>query len=98
MRELGVTGAEVAEFLNAYRIEDNWGGDELPEGFEDRGEENAIAGAWSRRQYAEVMRCAFGSEEPPRSAGLRAQAGGTEYYACPPPGARAARLPRRSPR
>jgi hypothetical protein len=72
MDELGVTGAEVAEFLNGYRIRDNWGGDELPEGYEDRGDENVIAASWSRRQYADVMRCAFGSEEPPPSAGLRA--------------------------
>lgn len=72
MDELGVTGAEVAEFLNGYTIRDNWGGDELPEGYEGRGDENVIAAAWSRRQYAEVMRCAFGSEEPPSSAGLRA--------------------------
>ena len=73
MDELGVTGADVAEFLNGYTIRDNWGGDELPEGYEDRGDENVIAAAWSRRQYAEVMRCAFGSEEPPASAGLRAK-------------------------
>ncbi|HYP23386.1 MAG TPA: alkaline phosphatase family protein [Actinomycetota bacterium] len=73
MNELGVTGAEVAEFLNGYRIRDNWGGGELPEGFEDRGDENVIAAAWSRRQYGEVMRCAFGSEKPPASAGLRAE-------------------------
>lgn len=72
MDELGVTGAEVAEFLNGYRIRDNWGGDELPEGYEDRGDENVLAASWSRRQYADVMRCAFGSEEPPPSAGLRA--------------------------
>jgi hypothetical protein len=73
MDELGVTGAEVAEFLNGYRIRDNWGGGELPDGFEDRGDENVIAAAWSRRQYADVMECAFGSEEPPASAGLRAK-------------------------
>ncbi len=76
MEELDVTGAEVAEFLNGYRIRDNWGGGELPEGFEDRGDENVIAAAWSRRQYAAVMKCAFGSEEPPASAGLRAKARG----------------------
>ncbi|HEX2294206.1 MAG TPA: alkaline phosphatase family protein [Actinomycetota bacterium] len=75
MADLGVTGAEVAEFLNGYTIRDNWGGDELPEGFEDRGDENVIAAAWSRRQYPEVMRCAFGSARPPASAGLRAGLG-----------------------
>lgn len=72
MEELGVTGADVAEFLNGYTIRDNWGGDELPEGFEDRGDENVLAAAWSRRQYGDVMKCAFGSGEPPPSAGLRA--------------------------
>jgi hypothetical protein len=75
MEELGVTGADVAEFLNGYRIRDNWGGGELPEGFADRGDENVIAAAWSRRQYADVMRCAFGADQPPPSAGLRADAG-----------------------
>ncbi|MDQ3981988.1 MAG: alkaline phosphatase family protein, partial [Actinomycetota bacterium] len=74
MRELGVTGSQVAEFLNGYTIRDNWSGDELPEGFEDRGHENVIAAAWSRRQYAAVMECAFGSKEPPASAGLRGNA------------------------
>lgn len=73
MDELGVTGADVAEFLNGYTIRENWGGDELPEGFEDRGDENVLAAAWSRRQYADVMRCAFGSAKPPASAGLRAR-------------------------
>ena len=74
MKELGVTGADVAEFLNGYTIRENWGGDELPEGFEDRGDENIIAAAWSRRQYAAVMECAFGAPEPPPSAGLRGDA------------------------
>ncbi|MDQ3982151.1 MAG: alkaline phosphatase family protein, partial [Actinomycetota bacterium] len=73
MDRMEITGADVAEFLNGYTIRDNWGGDELPEGFEDRGDENVIAAAWSRRQYGEVMRCAFGSDEPPASAGLRAR-------------------------
>ncbi|MDQ4024393.1 MAG: alkaline phosphatase family protein, partial [Actinomycetota bacterium] len=50
MEELGVTGADVAEFLNGYTIRENWGGAELPEGFEHRGDENVIAAAWSRRQ------------------------------------------------
>ncbi|MFN2589038.1 MAG: alkaline phosphatase family protein [Actinomycetota bacterium] len=76
MRDLGVTGADVAEFLNGYTIRDNWGGDELPEGFEDRGDENVLAAAWSRRQYRAVMECAFGSPEPPASAGLRGDAEG----------------------
>ena len=73
MDRMEITGADVAEFLNGYTIRANWGGDELPEGFEDRGDENVIAAAWSRRQYGEVMRCAFGSDEPPASAGLRAK-------------------------
>ncbi|MDQ3915998.1 MAG: alkaline phosphatase family protein [Actinomycetota bacterium] len=77
MRELGITGADVAEFLNGYTIRDNWGGEELPEGFEDRGDENVIAAAWSRRQYGEVIECAFGAPEPPASAGLRGDAEGS---------------------
>jgi hypothetical protein len=76
MKELGVSGADVAEFLNGYTIRENWEGEALPEGFEDRGEENVIAAAWSRRQYAAVMECAFGSAEPPASAGLRGDAEG----------------------
>ena len=62
--ELGVTGAEVAEFLNGYTIRDNWGEEELPPGFEDRGHENVIAAAWSQRQYKEVIECAFGRDGP----------------------------------
>ncbi|MDQ3958617.1 MAG: alkaline phosphatase family protein [Actinomycetota bacterium] len=72
MEELDVTGADVARFLNGYTIRDNWGGEELPEGYEDRGDENVLAAAWSRRQYAQVIRCAFGARKPPKSAGLRA--------------------------
>ena len=65
--ELGITPDDVATFLNDYRIRDNWDGD-LPEGYEGRGDEHALAAAFPRTRFPEIMRCAFGSARPPSGA------------------------------
>jgi predicted AlkP superfamily pyrophosphatase or phosphodiesterase len=69
VKELGVTGNEIAEFLNGYTIRENWADEELPEGYEERGGENVLSAAFSRADYPAVMRCAFGAEKPPPGVG-----------------------------
>jgi hypothetical protein len=68
-RSLGVTGSDVAEFLNGYTIKENWTGAELPTGYEDRGDENVLSAAFSRADYPAVMECAFGAPKPPPGLG-----------------------------
>lgn len=63
--ELGVRPGEIARFLNDYTLRDNWGGDELPAGYENRGSENVLQASFSKRQLPDIMRCAFGAEKPP---------------------------------
>ncbi|MQB00780.1 MAG: hypothetical protein GEU78_10895 [Actinobacteria bacterium] len=63
-KDLGVSAGDVARFLNGYKIRDNWSG-ALPDGYEDRGDENVFSAAFSRDQFPRIMRCAFGSVEPP---------------------------------
>ena len=69
VKQVGVTGSEIAEFLNGYTVAENWGEEELPDGYEDRGEENVLSAAFSRADYPAVMRCAFGAEKPPPGVG-----------------------------
>jgi hypothetical protein len=69
VKDLGITGSEIAEFLNGYTIRDNWAEAELPDGYEDRGEENVLSAAFSRADYPAVMECAFGSKKPPPGVG-----------------------------
>lgn len=57
-RRNGVTAQQVAEFLNGYTIRDNWAGDELPAGYEERGNENVFAAAWASEDLPEVLDCA----------------------------------------
>ncbi|MGH2817829.1 MAG: alkaline phosphatase family protein [Actinomycetota bacterium] len=64
MEDLAVTPGEVAEFLNDYTIADNSPG-ELPEPYADRGDEPVLAAAFPGGRLDEIMRCRFGSAEPP---------------------------------
>lgn len=63
-QDLGISAEDVARFLNGYKIRDNWTG-ELPDGYEDRGDEHVLAAAFTRDVFPEIMRCAFGSDAPP---------------------------------
>ena len=65
MEDLGVTEADVAEFLNGYELADNWPEEELPEGYRDRAEENLFSATFPLKQMPDVMECAFGSRKPP---------------------------------
>jgi predicted AlkP superfamily pyrophosphatase or phosphodiesterase len=69
MKDFEVTPYEVAEFLNGYTIADNSSG-ELSEPYEGRGDEPILAAAFPGSRLDEIMRCKFGSAEPP--AGLKA--------------------------
>lgn len=57
---------EVARFLNAYTIADNWPRPDLPEGYEDRGDERVFEAAFPSGRLDEVMTCRFGSATPPK--------------------------------
>jgi hypothetical protein len=69
-RQLGVTASDVAEFSTGYTIAENNSRPELPEGYEDRGDENVFSAAFATDQYDEIMQCAFGTTRPPE--GFRA--------------------------
>lgn len=59
MADAGVTANEIAEFLNGYTIRENYADDkDLPEGYEDRGDEKILAAAWPSNKLPEVMECA----------------------------------------
>jgi hypothetical protein len=64
MRSRGIAAADVARFLNGYTIRDNWAEKELPEGFEERGDEAVLQAAWASGQFDEVLECAFGGRPP----------------------------------
>ncbi|CAN5627994.1 hypothetical protein BH24ACT26_BH24ACT26_03200 [soil metagenome] len=53
-----ITVADVAEFVNAYTIRDNWGPDELPEGYQNRGDEPVFEAAFPSAELPDIMDCA----------------------------------------
>jgi predicted AlkP superfamily pyrophosphatase or phosphodiesterase len=65
MRTQDVTLDDVARFANRYTIEDNWGGGDLPEGYENRGDEPVFSAAYPSDRLPEIMRCKFDSPRPP---------------------------------
>jgi predicted AlkP superfamily pyrophosphatase or phosphodiesterase len=69
MTQIGTSPSEIAKFINNYTIQDNWGPQDLPAGYEDRGDERAFSAAFARAQMSTIMRCAFGSEKPPQGTG-----------------------------
>ncbi|MGH2701379.1 MAG: alkaline phosphatase family protein [Actinomycetota bacterium] len=66
MRELDLTSDDVARYVNEYTIRENWPEGELPPGYVHRGDENVFSAAWTDATMDDVMRCAFGSERPPK--------------------------------
>ena len=65
MEKYDVTEDEIARYVNSYTIRDNWDGQELPPGYEDRGDEHVFSAAWPVSQMDEVMECRFDSPTPP---------------------------------
>jgi hypothetical protein len=66
MEELGITGEDVARFLNGLTLEQSWEEEELPEMFEDRAEEKIFEAAFTSEQLPEIVQCAFGDDNPDR--------------------------------
>ena len=62
--DLGVSAEDVAEFLNGYTIQENYKEEQLPEGYEDRGDENILAAAYPSDRIADILECATGSRRP----------------------------------
>lgn len=65
LARLGVTVDDVARFINAYTIDDNWTETELPRAYRERGNEAVFAAAWPSKRLDEVMECSFGADGPP---------------------------------
>jgi hypothetical protein len=56
----GVTESEIAEFLNGYTIRENFTETEdLPKGYEERGDELILSAAFPSEDLGQVMDCAF---------------------------------------
>ncbi len=53
----GATATDVARFLNSYTIEQNWPEQELPPGYEGRGEEVIFEAAFPSEDLQEVLSC-----------------------------------------
>lgn len=68
MADRGLDEYDIARFLNAYTIRDNWRQPDLPAGYEDRGEEPVFAAAFPGKKLEAIIRCAFGSARPPADA------------------------------
>lgn len=68
MTHVGTSAEEVAAFLNGYTIAENWDREELPDGYEDRGDELVFSASYAKSQLDSVMECAFGSASPPKKA------------------------------
>lgn len=64
-QRLDVSDDDVARFLNAYTIAENATTDELPEGYEDRGDEQVFSAAIPKDSMKDVMECAFGMPRAP---------------------------------
>ena len=62
---LSISEVEVAAYLQDYTIRENWRGDQLPEGYQDRGEERVLSASFPAAHFPQIMRCAFGSQRPP---------------------------------
>ena len=64
---LSIEEAEVAAYLQDYTIRDNWREEKLPEGYQGRGEERVLSASFAASLFPHILRCAFGSEQPPPS-------------------------------
>ncbi|MGH2792426.1 MAG: alkaline phosphatase family protein [Actinomycetota bacterium] len=58
MQETGVSASDVARFLNGYTIAENWSEEELPDGYESRGDENVYEAAFPSGDIGSLLRCA----------------------------------------
>lgn len=67
MNRLRVGAEDIARFLNGYTIGQNWPKSDLPQGYQDRGDEPVLSAAFPAADYPAIMRCAFGTARVPDS-------------------------------
>jgi hypothetical protein len=65
-RRRGVGASDVARWLNDYRLADNSDG-ELPSAYRTKGSERLFSAAFASSDMGAVIRCAFGSDRPPKN-------------------------------
>lgn len=70
LREKDITEEEITDFVNRYTIKQNWAEDELPDGFQERADEQVFDAAFMADDWTRVMQCAFGSRTLPEDAPL----------------------------
>ena len=70
LEDKGITDEQITDFVNRYTIAENWPEEELPDGFQDRADEQVFDAAFMSKQWPEVMQCAFGSRTLPEDAPL----------------------------
>ena len=54
----GVTASDVSWFLNGYTIADNWAEEDLPEDYEDRGDEFVFSAVFPSGDIDDIVECA----------------------------------------
>ncbi len=59
MKALEVTDMDIARFLNAYTIANNWGQGTLPSGYKRRSDEQVFSATLPRSARKEIFECAF---------------------------------------
>ncbi len=64
MKDMKLTSAKVARFLNGYTIAENYNQDTVPAEFRGREDEPILEAAFASKQYPDVMRCKFGTPTP----------------------------------
>ena len=57
MDDLGVTVTQIAEFVNAYTIADNWPDEDLPQDYVGRAGEQVFSAAFPSADLGEITRC-----------------------------------------
>ena len=58
MQEIDVTTKEISDWLGGYTLRENWAEAELPEGYEDRGDELLFQAVFPTDDVPEILRCA----------------------------------------
>lgn len=61
-RSSGLSPNEISAFLNDYTIAENWPDESLPEGYEERGEEQVLSAAFPSEDIDEIVDCGLSAE------------------------------------
>ena len=68
LSELDVTPDEISLWLNQYTLGENVPGDDYPDLFKGREDEEILSAALPRERFDAVVECAFNRERPRKSA------------------------------